>query len=270
MTAQLDLDTTYPLSQEQVKQFDQQGFIRLGGVLRPDEIEHYKQEISDKVFELNTMHLPLAERSTYNKAFLQVTNLRKQSELVDQFVRSRRLAQIAAELLGVESVRIYSDQALYKEPSGGVTPWHADQYYWPLSSDRAVTVWIPLQQTPLEMGPLEFAAGSHTYEYGRDLNIGDESERRIQTAVEAEGFSVDRAPYALGDVSYHLGWTFHHASPNQSNAPRRVMTIIYVDADIRPVAAKNKGQQDSLDITMAGVPLGEVLDTPDHPVVYAR
>lgn len=269
MTAQLDLDTSYPITSDQVQQFDQQGFIRLGGVLSPDEIAQYKDEISSKVFELNTMHLPLEERSTYHKAFLQVTNLRKESELVDQFVRSRRLAQIAAELLQVDAVRIYHDQALYKEPSGGVTPWHADQYYWPLSSDRTVTIWIPLQDTPLEMGPLEFAVGSHTFDYGRDLNIGDESERRIQTAVEAEGFPVDREPYQLGDVSYHLGWTFHHASPNESTAPRRVMTIIYADADIRPVAAKNKGQQDSLDITMAGVGLGEVLDTPDHPIVYS-
>ncbi len=40
----------------------------------------------------------------------------------------------------VRGVRLYHHQALYKEPSGGVTPWHADQYYWPLASDRCCTV----------------------------------------------------------------------------------------------------------------------------------
>ena len=57
-------------------------------------------------------------------------------------------------------VRMYHDQALYKEAGGGITPWHADQYYWPLETDKTITAWIPLQATPLEMGPLEFSAGS--------------------------------------------------------------------------------------------------------------
>lgn len=45
----------------------------------------------------------------------------------------------------VEGVRLYADQALYKEPRGGYTPWHCDAFYWPLASDKAVTAWIPLQ-----------------------------------------------------------------------------------------------------------------------------
>ena len=61
---------------------------------------------------------------------------------------SRRLAGVAAKLLGVYAVRLYHDQALYKEPGGGIIPWHADQYYWPLSSDRCVTIWLPLDGPP--------------------------------------------------------------------------------------------------------------------------
>jgi len=49
-------------------------------------------------------------------------------------------------------------------------------YYWLFATDRYVTVWIPLQKTPMEMGPLSFAAGSHTFEHGRDLPISDESD----------------------------------------------------------------------------------------------
>lgn len=265
-----DLETPYSLNHDQVDRFAHDGYIRLPQVLGPDTIDRYESEITSKVIDLNTMHLPMDARSTYDKAFLQVTNLRKHSAPVDEFVRSRRLAKIAADLLSVDAVRLYADQALYKEPTGGITPWHADQYYWPLSSDRAVTVWIPLQDTPSEMGPLEFAAESHRYDYGRELPISEESERRIQAAMEAEGFRVDQAPYTLGDVSYHLGWTFHRAGPNRSQTARRVMTAIYVDADIRPVPPMNAPQQESLDVTMAGVPIGSLLDTPDHPILFAR
>lgn len=58
-----------------------------------------------------------------------MTNLWQHSERAHELVFSRRLAQIAAELLRVDGVRLYHDQALYKEPGGGITPWHADQYY---------------------------------------------------------------------------------------------------------------------------------------------
>ena len=47
--------------------------------------------------------------------------------------------------LKVEGVRLYADQALYKEPHGGYTPWHCDASYWPLATDKVVSAWIPLQ-----------------------------------------------------------------------------------------------------------------------------
>lgn len=248
--------------------FDEYGFAKLPGTLSPATIARYEPEITSKVIELNTQHLPLAERDTYGKAFLQVTNLWQHSELVKEFVFSELLARIAAELLGVGGVRLYHDQALYKEAGGGITPWHADQYYWPFATDRCVTVWVPLQPTPLAMGPLTFAAGSHRFSYGRDLPISDESERALQAALAERDFPVVEEPYELGEVSYHLGWTFHRASPNTTGIPRRVMTIIYMDADLTVAEPVNDNQRADLRGWLAGTPVGAVPDTPLNPVLY--
>ena len=242
--------------------------MRLREVLSPATIRHFEPEITAKVIELNTLHLPMEERSTYQKAFLQVMNLWRQSEVVQQLVLSTRLARIAAELLGVEGVRLYHDQALYKETGGGITPWHADQYYWPFSSDRCCTVWIPLQETPLEMGSLSFAVGSHRFEFGRDLPISDESESRLQEAIARQGFEVSIEPYGLGDVSFHLGWTFHRANPNRTDLPRRVMTVIYLDADMTVASPANDNQAADLATWMPGAQPGEVPETPLNPVLY--
>jgi ectoine hydroxylase-related dioxygenase (phytanoyl-CoA dioxygenase family) len=248
--------------------FDAYGFVKLPGPLPPDTIARYEPEITKRVIELNTQHLPLAERDTYGKAFLQVTNLWQHSEQVRELVFSPELAALAAALLGVDGVRLYHDQALYKEAGGGITPWHADQYYWPLATDRCVTVWVPLQPTPMEMGPLTFAAGSHRFSYGRDLPISDESERALQAALAAQDFRVVEEPYELGEVSYHLGWTFHRASPNTTDVPRRVMTIIYMDADITVAEPVNDNQRADLQGWLGDTPVGKVPDTPLNPVLH--
>jgi len=171
-----DLDGLHPLTPEQRAHFSENGYLKLKQVLQPATIAYFDREITAQVKRLNVMDLPMEQRTTYQKAFLQVMNIWTKSDLVKELVFSRKLARIAAELMEVNGVRIYHDQALYKEPSGGITPWHADQYYWPVSSDRTVTVWIPLQATPLEMGPLAFARKTHRMAFGRDLEIGDESE----------------------------------------------------------------------------------------------
>ena len=128
----IDIDAHYPLSDAQIAFFRKNGFIKLSQVLSPELLEHYGREINRLTLELNTQTLPLEQRNTYDKAFLQVMNMWLSSERVREFVLGKRLGRIAAELLEVDGVRLYHDQSLYKEAGGGITPTHADQYYWPL------------------------------------------------------------------------------------------------------------------------------------------
>lgn len=250
-----------------VDAYQRDGFVRYRSLLDPDEVGRYGAEITRLTLALNTQTKPLSERTTYDRAFLQVMNLWRESEVVREFVFDRRLAAVAARLMGVERVRIYHDQSLYKEPSGGVTPAHADQYYWPFASDKAITAWIPLQPVPLEMGPLAFYRGSHKTGFGRDLPISDESEREISAAMEASGFEVDEAAYALGDVSFHGGWTFHRACANRSTQPRSVMTVIYMDADMRVSEPANAMQRNDLAQWLPGLGPGDLAASPLNPVL---
>lgn len=263
-----ELETAYDVDPADVERFRTNGFVHLRGVLLAETLDRYAAEITDKVIELNAMHLPMEERSTYDKAFLQVMNLWRESDIARELVFASRLAGIATELLGTAGVRLYHDQALYKEPSGGITPWHVDQYYWPLSTDKTCTVWIPLQDTSVEMGPLSFAAGSHGYEGLRDLSIGDDSERLIQEAMDGEQFRYVQEPFPLGDVSFHNGFTFHRAPANQSDRPRKVMTVIYIDRDIEVTEPVNDFQRNDLQTWMPGARVGDVPSGPLNPVLY--
>lgn len=265
----VELNCRYPLSPDLIERYRKQGFIKLKNVLSPAVLAHYGQEITAQVFRLNNETKPMSERTTYEKAFLQVMNLWMQSDVVKEFVFSQTLARIAAELMGVRGVRLYHDQALYKEPGGGVTPWHADQFYWPLGSDNTITVWIPLQAIPREMGPLAFSAGSQTFNVGRDLEISDESEKKISKQLLETGLPLEESPFDLGEVSYHSGWTFHRAGPNISTQPRKVMTIIYMEDGVRLAVPTSKAQQKDWDSWMPGARIGEVVDTALNPVLYS-
>ena len=263
-----ELNTPFAVTPEQVAFFRKNGFIKIKNVLSAEVIAHMDKIISKEVDRLNTQHLAMEDRDTYGKAFLQIMNIWRNNEDVKQIVFSKRLADIATQLLQVGGVRIYHDQALYKEPGGGHTPWHADQYYWPLSTDKTVTAWIPLQETPLELGALEFSAGSATLTEGRDKEISDESQSFLEERLQQLGFPHVVEPYALGEVSFHTGWTYHRAGPNTTNHMRKVMTMIYMDKDMELKAPENKNQQLDWDTWCPGAEIGKLIDTELNPVIY--
>ena len=266
----IDIDSSYSLSQQQIDFYQENGFIKLKDVLSAETLAHYGCEITEKVIALNPNRKPLAERDTYHKAFIQISNLWEKSELTKAFVLGKRLGRVAAELMQVRGTRLYHDQALYKEPSGGFTPWHADQQYWPLATEKCVTAWIPLQETPVEMGPLAFAAKSQNFTYGRDLPISDDSEVKIRQAMEEANFEYVEQPFALGEVSFHAGWTFHRAGPNSTTTPRAVMTIIYMDIDMLLGKPANEYQKVDRDVLCPGIAEGATIDSPKNPVIYER
>ncbi len=261
------LDQPFRLTPEQVQFYNENGYIKLKHVLSPELLEHYRQAIHERVSELSRDALPLEQRTTYGKAFLQIMNLWTESPEVKEFVFGKRLARIAAELMGVSGVRIYHDQALYKEPGGGITPWHADQYYWPVNSEKTVTAWVPLQSTPLDLGPLAFSEKSHRLQAGRDLEISDESEMTLKQALEQ--FRMEDSAYDLGDVSFHSGWTFHRAGANSTDRPREVMTMIYMDENMILTEPKNKNHILDMERWTPGLKAGDPLASPLNPVIYS-
>src|SRR5688500_10985558 len=164
------------------------GHVLLRGVASTTEIVEHRASIVDAARRLSPENRDLEDRDTYGKAFLQITNLWQKDKMVKRFVFEKKFAQIAADLLGVEKVRLYHDQALFKEPGGGHTPWHQDKYYWPLDTDRMITMWMPLVDIDDEMGVITFASGSHTSGLIDNVEISDESEELYRRYVSDNKF----------------------------------------------------------------------------------
>jgi len=264
-----EINIYHELTNQQIDYFRDYGYLKLENVLSPETLEYYGNWITSKVIELNTLHIPMEKRDTYQKAFLQVMNIWLKNDIVKELTFSKKLAKIAADLLGVCGVRLYHDQALYKEAGGGITPWHADQYYWPLSSEKTVTAWIPFQETPLDMGPLSFASKSQNFVFGRELPISDESEKQIEEALMENNFDIVIKPFKLGEISFHYGWTFHAAGVNSSSRARRVMTMIYMDKNMKLKEPLNKNQDNDMKTWCPGIKIGDIIDSEINPILYS-
>jgi ectoine hydroxylase-related dioxygenase (phytanoyl-CoA dioxygenase family) len=262
------INAHYSLTQDQIDFYQKNKYIKLKNVFDAETLAYYGEKITEKVNELNKNKDPLDKRDTYGKAFLQIFNLWRENDTIKDFVMCKRLGQIASDLMQTNGARIYHDQALYKEGGGGITPWHADQYYWPLASDKTITAWIPLQEIPLEMGPLEFSAGSHQITEGRELAISDESEAKIQKRVTDFPHIIE--PFDLGEVSFHSGWVFHRAGANTTDKMRKVMTVIFMDKDMILKAPENENQKVDWEVWCPGAKIGEIINTVQNPISYQK
>jgi len=274
MTATTDLpeiDSPYTLSEQQIERFRADGFIKLKGVFSAEALEAYGQAITELTLANDpNKGVPMDQRDTYSKAFIQVMNLWRMDERARALTFSKRLARIAAQLLGVRGVRLWHDQALYKEPGGGFTPWHADQYYWPMATMNCVTAWIPLQAVPMDMGPLAFGRGSHRFPSGREIGISDESEKQIAEHIEKHQIEQVYEPFDLGEVSFHYGFTLHRAGPNTTDTPRKVHTVIYMEQDQRLIEPRNPNQRQDWKAWTPSSRVGQVINDPLNPVLYTR
>ena len=262
------LNSKYPLSDEQAAQYQRDGHILLDDVLPAPYIPRYHRAITRTVAKHNKERRPLKDRDTYGMAFLQTTNLWEFDDTVKEYVMAKRFAGIAARLMGVERARLYHDQALFKEAGGGLTPWHQDQHYWPLATDKTITMWMSLADITADMGTLRFASGSHVEGYLGDIPISDESEAQLRAFVEAKGFTLQQADaMSAGAATFHSGWTLHSAPPNVSDQLRPAMTVIYYADGARLSQLDNKNRVGDRDRWLPGTQPGELAATPLNPLL---
>lgn len=268
-----ELTEPYPLTEGDIAHFHHAGFAVLRGVCSPTEVKAYRRAILRATFALNDETMPLGERDAYRAAFLQTQNLRLACSRVARFVLAPRLARIAAELMGVEAVRVFHDQSLFKEPGAGAnpTPWHQDQFYWPFAEPTTVGLWMPLVEVTADMGLLRYAVGSHRQGPLGDHAISEDSQAYFEAMLARQALEVvEIGPMAAGDACFHWGWTLHSATANRSRRLREAMVVTYYADGMRVGIPQNEHQEGDRVRFLGGRGPGELADHPDNPVAYRR
>jgi len=248
----LTWDGTYPLTEQQIETFHQTGHILLRGVLSREEMAACRRFLREYILAKEEILVGIS-----SAAKAAEFNLGDAPSAVADFVKSPRLAEIAARLLGVEAVRILHFCGLFKPAGAPATPWHQDLTFIPLDTAKMISLWFPLTDFTPEMGDLIFADGSH------------EPPGRMNPGVHERYPQSSNGPMTAGDLSYHLGWVLHAAGANESGNPREAIGIgYYADGARIQIGEPAPFVQNLLDRYFTGLGPGDPAAGPMNPVVY--
>jgi len=256
------------IPEAQHTEFRENGHVLTRGLLGHGEMDRVRRSIAHALKKYGTERRKPTRKHLRGKAFLQAGNLWRVDEGVGEFVLSRRLAGVAASLLGVSNVRLYHDQALFKQPGEGASPWHQDQFYWPVDTPDTVVLWMPLTDISIEMGMIGYASGSHKGGILGDARGFDESDLRYRKHIKEQRWAVSRAAgMRAGDASWHYGATIHCTLANDSDRVREVMTVIYMADGARVTDPKNKWQVSDRENWLMDLPAGRLAASALNPLL---
>jgi ectoine hydroxylase-related dioxygenase (phytanoyl-CoA dioxygenase family) len=253
-----------------VAAFDRDGHVLIRGLCPREEIARHRRVIGDGVAAVTARGDTQNRIDDYSRLFTQVTNIWRLSDAAREIVFNGQFAAAAAALLGVPAVRLYHDQALFKPGRAARTPWHQDRYYWPLETDRTVTMWLALVDIDETMGLMKFASGSHRHSAGLgELVISNDTDERLKSVIEERRWPVaSTPPMKAGDATFHSGATIHSAGANDSDRVREVLTVIYYASGTRVSVPANENQRTDLAVFLPGVKPGEEAASELNPVLY--
>ena len=146
-----------------------------------------------------------------DKVFAQRLNLWVDHEGMRGIMLDPRLGKTAAELAGVDGMRIWHDQALIKEPWANPTDWHLDNPNRSFFSRNAISIWVALDDVTLH----KEASFDHS---GITENMSDLVKVYPQWAER----EARAAPMKAGDCSFHNRLLAHGAGANMTPGRRRV------------------------------------------------
>jgi ectoine hydroxylase-related dioxygenase (phytanoyl-CoA dioxygenase family) len=231
----------FQLPETAVADYQRDGAIVLRGVLKAEQVALLAQGI-----EHNLTHLsPLAQVASKGDdpgKFVEDFCTWQSNPAYEEIMRDSALPAVAKALMQSDSVRIYHDHLLVKEPgTRQTTPWHQDQPYYNVSGRQNVSFWIPVDPVS-EESTLRFVAGSHDGTWYMPRTFRDNQAKWFPDGTLAELPAIDDQPNQYKQLAWALqpgdAVAFHmltlHASGGVSPAQRRrVFSVRYLGDDTR-------------------------------------
>ncbi len=267
----------HQLTKEQIESYRSSGFIVIENLLSEEELEYWRKTVTVAVKERAGIKIPGKEirigeadginedADYFGKVFDQLLNLWQTDEGVKKLMLDERLGKMAAQLAGVDGIRIWHDQALIKRPWANPTSWHLDTPFWSFSDRNAISIWVALDNATLENGCLFFIPGSHKQTNFDKITIGRNMDGIFDVYPQLKNTMPVAAPMKAGSCSFHNGLTVHGANANMTSGFRRAMTCAYM-----PDGTVFNGEPNILpDAYLEKLKIGDLLNNDEqNPLIY--
>jgi ectoine hydroxylase-related dioxygenase (phytanoyl-CoA dioxygenase family) len=260
------------LTQDQIKKYQDDGFIHIPAFLSPEEVATLKSAVIETARSMGKNKVAGGgidmqdQDDYYTKVFTQRLNLWKINDTVKSFMLNPELGKMICKLESQEGFRVWHDQALIKEPWGNPTAWHLDNPYWSFFSKHAISIWIALEDATPYNGCMYFIPGTHKLATFDNSGIGPELGALFKVYPKMGEIDPVPVPMKAGDCSFHNGIAAHGAGANMTRGRRIAMTCAYM-----PEGSVFNGQRNILpEAYFNTLKPGDVLENDDHnPIVYS-
>ena len=252
-----------------IEQFARDGFLLVEDFFADEELDRFGTLVDRAVADRTSddkrkMH----EKNLYEQTFVQCMRLWEDHPHLAPLTFHPKLCAAAADLLGVQRIRLWHDQALYKEAGGRKTDAHMDYPFWPCDKPNLVSAWFPFHDVARGGGIMGYVQGSHTMGSDKFVDIGqlrggEPYDLLQEPDVASRPFVWVEAP--KGSVIFHHACTIHAAEANDTDTTRRVFTTVYMEDGRR---RKHDSRYFSLDRDK--IETGEEINGPGFPLAWPR
>lgn len=217
------------LTPDQIRFFEQNGYVTVQNIVPAEEIERYKTIYEDFLsgrIHTGANRTDLGAGLGNSGARENITQIMWPSDFVPQLTsmpyHTRALA-ISRQLIGNDADMDF-DMLINKAPHTNTpTPWHQDEAYWiNLPDKRAASCWLALDEATVDKGCMWFVPGSNRQAVRPHRFAGPQGGALMCDAREAEGIPIELAP---GSCTFHTGRTLHYSRGNSTGEQRRAFII---------------------------------------------
>jgi ectoine hydroxylase-related dioxygenase (phytanoyl-CoA dioxygenase family) len=264
---------THPLiSQEQIETFRRDGVVLVRGLFR-DYVETLRAGVERNMAEPGPYAAENLKAGETGRFFDDYCNWTRIPEF-NEVVWGSPAAEVAADLTGSDSIQVFHDHVLVKEPgTSKATPWHQDGPYYFVEGDQVVSFWSPLDQ--VRRAALRCVAGSHRWEkpvlptrwLSEENFYPDEDSYMPVPDPDAEGMDIREWEMKPGDAVAFRFATLHGARGNTATSRRRAFSLRLIGDDARYVERPGRT---SPPFPGHGMQPGEKLREDWFPVVFRR
>ncbi len=256
------------LTRSQIEQYRDVGYLVVDDFLTPNELIAWRgaaqQAVAQRPHRLPTGDVEQPGLEDNPHVFTQRLNLWKTHEGMRGLMLDHRLGALAAALSGTPAIRLYSDQALFKEPYSSATPWRQESPFLAFG-DECVLLWVALTDATPSNGCLHMLPGSHRGAVDRGVSPGASLGGLFDLYPELHSISPVMCPLAAGAAVFLSGWLAFAAGANLTHG--RQMALL---CDFMPDGARFNGRQNWLTSReVAGLQVGAPLDDDDlFPLIH--